>query len=79
MQIIVFIRLTLLFCSHSYGIVCLLIPFALAMSWIIYTKPAMFALGLLALNAANVIMWVRDRSLIGVLQADDRSLAALRW
>lgn len=46
-------------CSRSYGIVCLLIPFALAMSWIIYTKPAMFALGLLALNAANVIMWVR--------------------
>ena len=42
--------------SRSYGIVCLLIPFALAMSWIIYTKPAMFALGLLALNAANVIM-----------------------
>lgn len=42
---------------NPYGIVCLLIPFALAMSWIIYTKPAMFALGLLALNAANVIIF----------------------
>ena len=43
---------------NPYGIVCLLIPFAFAMSYIIYTKPAMFALGLLALNSANVIMCV---------------------
>lgn len=44
---------------NPYGIICLLIPFALGLCYIIYTKPAMFALGLLALNSANVILYVR--------------------
>lgn len=35
----------------------MLVPFALAMSFIIYTKPPLFALGLLALNSANIIIF----------------------
>jgi hypothetical protein len=42
--------------SHRYGIVCMLIPFALVMAYLIYTKPPFFPLGLLALNGANLTM-----------------------
>lgn len=41
---------------NPYGLAVLLAVFAIPMSWIIYTKPAYFAGGLLALNGAGVLV-----------------------